>query len=307
MSTLFVPGVEALADPAAPRLPALELLLARGRARPLADVSCWALAAREAGGDLERWPVGPVSALAEVGAAAGCWLRVEPLGMDAEQRGAFRLRAPALGIEVEEAAALAAAFNTTFAADGLRLVTPSPGRWYLHREDAAGEPWRGFPGPAFAQPGGARPAPPEAALRRVLSEVEMLFFAHPVNEARREQGRPLIAGLHPWGGGRLHGAGAASATGVEEEPYLAGLRRLGLYPAATGHAARDTRWPLAPESLSLESLERLEHEAFRPALDALRRGGTRRLRLLTDRRDYRLATADLFRFWRKPRHWATAC
>jgi hypothetical protein len=309
MLTLFIPGLEELADAAAPRLPSLELLLARGRTRPAAETSCWAALARAGGGDLERWPVGPVSALAELGAAEGCWLRLEPLGMDAEQRGAFRLRASALEIEADEATALAAAFNATFAADGIRLAVPSCRRWYLHRQDVDGEPWRGFPGPALAPEIGDRPAPPEAALRRLMSEVEMLFFAHPVNEARRERGRPLIAGLHPWGGGWLDGAIAKSAPAAEEEPYLTGLRRLGVLPPAAPDSVFGDGlcWPVAPEALSPAVLEALEENLLGPLVSALRRGAVRRLRLLTDRREHRLATTDVFRFWRTPRHWASAC
>lgn len=301
MPTLFLPGLEELAAADAPRLPALELLLARARAHPASESSCWAALARAAGGDLDRWPVGPVSALAELGAVTDDCLRVAPLGMDAEQQGVFRLRAAALAIDPEEADALAAAFNATFRSDGLRLVTPLPARWYLLRAaGGATAPWRGFPGPTLA--GGARPAPPEPALRRLLSEVELLFFAHPVNEARRDEGRPLIAGLHPWGGGRLEAQPAdGGPAGVAGEPYLAGLQRLGVAEPD------DMIWPLAPEMLVLPALERLEAEVLEPLARGLRHGRPGRLRIVTDRCRYELATTDLWCFWRRPRHWATAC
>ncbi len=71
MFTLFVPGIESAPVGALPRLPSLERLLGRGRARPLSG-SPWALLAELAGGDLRRWPVGPVGALgARVGAPLG--------------------------------------------------------------------------------------------------------------------------------------------------------------------------------------------------------------------------------------------
>lgn len=297
MRTLILSGLEELADADAPRLPALELLLARARVREAPARSCWAALAAASGGDLERWPVGPVSALAELGRCDGECLRAEPLGMDAEQQGAFRLRAAALEIEQAEAEALAAAFNDTFGADGLRLATPAPGRWYLLRE--AGDPpaWQGFPGPMLAA--GERPAPPEPALRRLLSEVEMLFFAHPVNEARRAQGRLLVTGLHPWGGGRLNGDPMAGPAAVEGEPYLAGLQRLGV--------AADALWPLAPEALSTAALERVEAEVVAPLARELRRGRLARLAILTGQRVFELRATDLLRVWRRPRHWATAC
>lgn len=297
MRTLILSGLEELADADAPRLPALELLLARARVREAPARSCWAALAAASGGDLERWPVGPVSALAELGRCDGECLRAEPLGMDAEQQGAFRLRAAALEIEPAEAEALAAAFNDTFGADGLQLATPAPGRWYLLRNGGDESAWQGFSGPTLAA--GERPAPPEPALRRLLSEVEMLFFAHPVNEGRRAQGRPLVTGLHPWGGGRLEERPSGGPSAVKDEPYLAGLQRLGV--------AADALWPLAPEALTAVALERVEAEVVAPLARELRRGRLAALQILTGQRVFEVRAADLLRIWRRPRHWATAC
>jgi hypothetical protein len=309
---VFLPGLDELADPGAPRLPALEALLARGRSEP--GDNCWAALAHLAGGDLARWPVGPVSALAELQAAPAECLRVEPLGMDAEQRGAFRLRAAALGIRPEEAAALAEGFATTFATEGLRLEVATPQRWYLLRDASReGAPWAGFDGPPMGLAPGQRPAPPEPGLRRLLSEVEMLFFAHPVNEARRELGRPLVAGLHPWGGGRIErGTGRATAAAPSlapqaGEPYLAGLRRLGVLPAAGEKGALEVLWPLAPEALDLARLRELDADCLAGLSQRLRRGQIRRLRLVTGTAVHEVGTLDMLRFWRRSRHWAAAC
>lgn len=306
-STLYLPGLETLAHHDAPRLPALERLLARAQARP--GRCCWALLARQAGGDLKRWPVGPVSALADLGAAPSACLRVEPLGMDAEQRGAFRLRAPALGLDPEEARALVAGFNAAFAADGVRLQVATPSRWYLWQEDPVA-PWRGFAAPPLLLDPAQRPAPPEPALRKLLSEAEMLFFAHPVNVARSEQGLPLVAGLHPWGGGRLDLAagagGGGSGTSGTGEPYLEGLRRLGLLPQRTGARDEAPAWPLAPEVFQADALERIDREVIEPMLARLRRRPGQ-LHLATGHATHVLGAADLLKFWRRPRHWALAC
>ncbi|NHA15271.1 hypothetical protein [Thioalkalivibrio sp. XN279] len=307
-STLFLPGLETVAQQDAPRLPALERLLARARSRP--GGCCWALLAAQAGGDLGRWPVGPVSALADLGAAASACLRVEPLGMDAEQRGAFRLRAPALALTSAEAQALAAGFNAAFAADGVRLQVATPVRWYLWQE-SAGVPWRGFATPSLLLDPAHRPAPPEPALRKLLSEAEMLFFAHPVNAARREQGLPLVAGLHPWGGGRLELPARAAvevpAVPGAGEPYLAGLRRLGVVPLQSGARDEAPTWALAPEAFQVEALARIDREVIAPLLARLRRSPGMRLRLATGRATHELGAAGLLQFWRRPRHWALAC
>jgi hypothetical protein len=310
--TLFLPGLETLAHAEAPRLPALELLLARARAG--AGMCCWSMLAARAGGDLRRWPVAPVSALADFGRAPAACLRVEPLGMDAEQRGAFRLRAPALEITADEAQALAQAFNATFAADGVRLEVATPARWYLWQEGAAA-PWQGFDVPPLLLDPAQRPAPPEPALRRLLSEAEMLFFSHPVNAARGARGAPLVAGLHPWGGGRLDSpAGAAlgaaadgPAMNAAGEPYLEGLRRLGALPPQSVARHERLAWPVAPESLDAAALPGIDRDFIAPMLARMRRSPGSRLRLATARAEHTLRGADLLKFWRRPQHWAVAC
>lgn len=314
MFNLFLPGMESGPGADIPRLPALETLLARARQHAL-SATPWAALAELAGGRAQDWPVGPVSAHGDLAAAPPCCLRVEPLGMDAEQQGAFRLPARVLGITPPEAEALAASFCAAFGADGLRLEIAQPQRWYLvQRELAAGaEAWRGFDVPARALPADARPAPPEPALRRLLSEVEMLFYAHPVNQARRDRGMPLIAGIHAWGGGCLPrpaapGAHMPLAAG---EPYLAGLRRLGAIPGGRGetglHAAGGVAWPVADEDMSTERLPETERDWAGPLLRSLRRGRLPAIVLVTGNARHELRRRDLLRFWRRPRPLGREC
>lgn len=315
--TLFLPGIESVPESASPRLPALERLLARGRARPLATTP-WALLARLAGGDAECWPVGPVSALGDgLGASQAC-LRVEPLGSQQEEGGAFRLPAVELGIGRDEAAALAEAFRGAFGADGWRLAIAAPERWYLVGQDARASAagWSGFAGPAGMPGDGERPAPPEPGLRRLLSEVEMLFHAHPVNAARRERGTALIASLHPWGGGRLAAAGPWSDHGARalEEPFAAGLRRLGALGAspggrvAPGRIDRDgVAWPVPIETLQPADLEAIERDWAAPLLARLQRGRLAGVRIVTGRRVHETRRSDALRFWRRPQPVGVWC
>jgi hypothetical protein len=314
MFTLFVPGLEA-AGAGLPRMPALERLLARGRLRPL-DGSPWALLARLAGGDLRRWPVGPVSTLAELPAAPASCLRVEPLGADALERGVFRIPASSLGLEPFEGEALAAAFNQAFGADGLQLVVAVPERWYLAWTPGERD-WRGFEGPVAPLGGRERPAPPEPALRRLLSEAEMLFHGQGVNAARRERAAPQVVGLHPWGGGTL--AEGPAVLGPAEpgrsEPYLAGLSRLGALVAAElemVHAAADARpggvaWPAAIESVDVAGLASLEEDWAAPLLRALSRGRLAGVRIVTGRAVHEIRRLDTLRAWRRPRPLAELC
>jgi hypothetical protein len=315
--TLFVPGIELAPPGALPRLPAMERLLARGRTQPLA-ASPWALLAQLAGGDTQRWPVGPVSALGDrVGAPRTC-LRVEPLGALEAQGGAYRLPAAGLGIGREEAVALAEAFHAAFGADGWRLEIATPERWYLVAAEHPGgaTDWSGFDGPAHALGEDQRPAPPEPGLRLLLSEIEMLFHAHPVNAARRDLGAAVIAGLHPWGGGRLtvNGPLATGDIDAPEEPYAAGLRRLGALGPSPGPRAAPGRidpagvaWPAAVETLDLARLADIERDWAAPLLAALWRGRLDGVRIVTGRWIHELRRADTLRFWRRPRPVAELC
>ena len=333
MFTLLVPGIESGWPPAAPRLPALERLLARGRSSPLDD-DPWSALARLGGAEPGQWPIGPVSATAELPANSHACLRVEPLGARAEEQGMLRLPAGALGITMDEARALAAAFGELFAADGLRLEAVTPERWYLLIDPPrwSSLQWRGFEGPARSLAEQARPAPPEPALRLLLSEVEMLFHAHSVNEARRAQGAATIAGLHPWGGGLVTGGdteaeleadtdarssspapssvardASLSSAPSPGEPYLAGLGRLGIsgaaqeprytYETAPGGFA----WPVAAESIGTGPWEAVEADWAAPLLAALLRGGVSGIRLVTGRAIHETSRFAALRFWRRPR------
>lgn len=315
--TLFLPGIESAPEGASPRLPALERLLTRGRARPLATTP-WALLARLAGGATDRWPVGPVSALGDGLSVPRACLRVEPLGSQQEEGGAFRLPAVELGIGRDEAAALAEAFRGAFGADGWRLEIATPERWYLVAQDdrASAAGWSGFAGPAHALREGERPAPPEPGLRRLLSEVEMLFHAHPVNTARRERGTALIAGMHPWGGGLLGDLGPVAAGGADapEDPFLAGLRRLGMLGAPPGDRMAAGRidpdgvaWPAPIETLRLATLGDIERNWAAPLLAGLQRGRLDAVRIVTGRQVHETRRSDALRFWRRPRPVAELC
>jgi hypothetical protein len=304
--TLYLPGIESFPPEAGPRLPALETLVARSRRRPAA-LSPWARLAEAAGGSLQRWPVAPVSALAELPAPLDAALRLEPLGMMEAEQGAFRLPARTLAVTHEEAEALAAAFNSTFGGDGLQLFVAQPERWYLELASTSAElDWAGFAAPA-GMAGEEEPVlAPGRALRQLLSEAEMLFHAHPVNAARRDSGRPLVIGLHAWGGGALRqtetAALARPAIAEHEEPYLAGLRRLGVVPSMeTGQiGAGGVAWPVATEAFDRDSLAGCEREWGRPLLDLLLRGSLAGVCIVTAQASYETTRLDALKIWRRP-------
>lgn len=119
-----------------PPTPALDRLLARAERVPAESGLEAALLGRfgvAPGGDL---PSAPFSRLADDPGAdpTGWWLHADPVHLrpDRDQLRLFDARH--LAVTREEANALVALFNAHFAADGLRLEAPLPGRWYLQAE-----------------------------------------------------------------------------------------------------------------------------------------------------------------------------
>ncbi len=149
-------------------------------------------------------------------------------------------------------------------------------------------------------------------LRRLMSELELWLFDHPVNRSRGTRGLPVITGLWLWGGGpavsalpALDGwtagydplfgayatrseypadvfpAGGESFAGAE---LSAGVVVLQSYPGSADWADAERRWLL-------------------PAVTALSRGRLSMLTLSAANRCFTLRPASLWRLWRRRRPW----
>lgn len=331
--TLFVPGLlgpwPTASEPGfpLPATPALERLLARADAAscPVAGfeaVLCLRFGLQQPpDGDL---PVAALTRLADTGAAAGHWLRADPVHLRADLHQVLLVDARHLAITADEAARLAEAFNCTFADDGLRLDTPCPERWYLQVDPPPAlrtTPLADTIGrdidPRLPQGDDAR------RWHARLTEIQMLFHAHPVNQLREAREQPTLNGLWLWGGGGLPDTLQAPRTEFyARDPLSRGLaRQAGLAvqvppddagdwraaEAAGGDALivlDELRDPLLDDDPSgwSERLAGLERRWFAPLLEMLRRGHLRRLALLPcDGRRFTLVRAGLRRFWRRSR------
>lgn len=135
---------------------------------------------------------------------AGAWLHATPVHLRADRDRLLLFTGSSISPTREESGALVDHFNAHFQADGLRLIAPHPQRWYLSAQPAievAGDPPERLLGraiPATAPAGGEA-----GRWLRLMNEVQMLFFAHPVNRAREQAGRPPISGVWIWGGGPM--------------------------------------------------------------------------------------------------------
>ena len=178
----------------------------------------------------------PVAALTRLAAGAevddSWWLRADPVHLRPDWRGVFLADARVLAIAPAEAQALVAAFNQTFAADGLELEVLQPDRWTLRLADEPGirtyplrevigrdiQPWLPY-------------GPQQRRWHSLLTEAQMLFHHHPVNRMREERNQPLINGLWLWGGGRCPTGAQPPAAGLYgNDPLLRGLVRLAQAP-----------------------------------------------------------------------------
>lgn len=234
--TLICPGLlgplPLLPEPL-PGTPLLDRWLARGRRVGGApqDPHLACLNAVGVSTETERDPpTGAISLLGEASDAArdGFWMHADPVHLRPDRDQLLVFAGEALAPAPDEAQALVDAFNAHFVDDGLLLVAPAPGRWYL-RSGSALE-LRTTPlhevlgGPMDVHlPEGAD----AAGWMRLMNEAQMLFHAHPVNQRRERQGRPMINGLWTWGMGRLPTVPAArDAVLIGDHPLIAGLARL---------------------------------------------------------------------------------
>ncbi len=216
-----------------------------------------ALAAAALG--IEPPPAGALARLAD-GLDAGdrSWFCAEPVTLIPDRDTLVLMPLTAAPLTREEADALIAGATAHFGA-ALVLERGASGRWYAAVEGvsrATGAPPAEVAGQALDVVSLAA-GPDAARLRAFLTELQMLWYEHPVNLARREAGRPEANALWLWGGGRLPAESPAVGP-VElraDGPGLKGLAAwLGLEcspPAEPGAEHADAIVVIDPESAAL--------------------------------------------------------
>lgn len=154
-----------------------------------------------------------------------------------------------------------------------------------------------------------------AALRRLLTEAQMLLHEHPVNQRRERQGLPTANAVWLWG------AGALPATAPERkplplafanDPFLKGLYLLygeSVQAVESAPECIESSAHLGADRLvvaDIDSLDALEAQWLPAVLRALRRGVFARATLHLGEWRIGLQRTDLLRFWkgaRAPRQW----
>jgi hypothetical protein len=196
---LLLPHEAAMEACASLRLPALEKILARATTSPLPALSLedWLCGVFGA----ESQAIAPITLQADGGyPGTAYWLRADPVHLIF--RGEQFILRPVVTLDADEAAQFCAGLNRHFSAEGLHFEAPQPQHWYV-RLDKAPE----LAAHSLAQAAGRdiRAYLPQGAdaLRwhKLLNEIQMLLFDHPVNQAREARGDWLINSLWLWGGG----------------------------------------------------------------------------------------------------------
>lgn len=300
-------------------LPALGMLLGRGRRarRPAVPAERWLCEAF--GVQTDELPVGALRLLGEGGEpGSDAWLCADPVHL-AFSRDTLVIDAAAPDLDREEAAQLVAALNAHLGEFG-EFLAPHPQRWYLRARRLpriATQPPSTVAGrtlsPFLPQGEDAR------EWRRLINEAQVLLHNHPVNAAREAAGRPTANSLWPWGAGVLPDAAGTTMPHLHSgQPLALGLAKLAGVPATALPQGYDAAVPpgLAFLDTLAEAAQRLDAAAWRaglleletrwfaPLLRALkaRRADGLRLTALGDEAvvDVALRPGDLWRFWRRP-------
>ncbi|MDD2915963.1 MAG: hypothetical protein PHP70_11660 [Gallionella sp.] len=147
-------------------------------------------------------PIAPISAAFDglIHASDGCWLRADPVHLSLQRDQMLLL--PDMRISADEAAQMCASLNRHFAGQGVEFYAPHPQRWYLRLDtlpDIATVPLSQAVGHDVH---GLLPTGSEALRWHQLgNEIQMLLFAHPVNEAREARGELPVNSVWLWGCG----------------------------------------------------------------------------------------------------------
>lgn len=314
---LVVPALFAVQG--VPSLPALELLLARGRRSGSEPRS------------LEDWLGGafglgrgslPAGALTLLGcgqdAGSDFWLRADPVHLRAERDRLLLVPGQALELAAEEAAELAAALNRHCAGQ-LELRVLRPDAWCARSAQEIALEARS---PVELAGAGAAGRLPDKRWQLLLTEIQMALHAHPVNAARERRGALPANSLWLWGAGRAPAASGPWQSVSAQDPVALGLARAAGVRQRDPGAGADEWLAQAREDgrhlVVLDALrgaralgdgalarhaQALEARWFAPLLAALRSGriGMVTLHVPDAAVSFETVRGDLRRFWRRAR------
>jgi hypothetical protein len=241
---------------------------------------------------------------------SACWWRADPAHLVPDRDQLVMLPQASLAITLREMQQIAETINNHYGTEGIALETQRPERGYLRVpiewQCRTWDPGR-IAGCAVAEfmPTGRD----ENALRKFMTEIQMLLHTHPVNQAREASGQSAINSLWLWGGGRLPGRVTQSpARIITSLPLVRGLAKLAgqsdeAWPVDLEAHTGEGQWLIA---LSMNDFGgdvfRLQRELAAPLWRALAHGRVQGIQFYPGGEHiYALARHAARRFWRRTR------
>lgn len=315
-------------------LPALEMLLSRSRreSSDARDAESWLFQTFGIANSGDR-PVAALTLLADGGRPEDhYWLRADPVHLQPERTQLILADSDTLPISQHEALELADSLNRHFAGAGMIFYPLRPNRWYLRLENTPRMETHSLTETAGKDINRYLPFGPDGMRwHSILNEIQMLFHAHPVNEAREARGAMPINSIWLWGGGKLPIVAVNPFNQIwANDPLAEGLAlaagcscsRLPDGAAAWLEQASGNNHLVLLDSLQgavqygdwlgwQQGLRMLEQTWFTPLYRALRRKKLSRLTIHAagdSAATFALAHNDLWKLWRRSRplaHFAT--
>lgn len=258
----------------------------------------------------------------ELQGAATNLMRADPVFQQMDINHAVLADQSILDLELAEAQALTGTLNEHFQTDGVGFELADARRWYCSFKqplDIRTKPlsWSVGRDVSAASPAGVD----VSRWRSPLAEIEMLLYAHPVNEQRQLAGKVPVNSLWLWGEGVPVAAKnnqAARAMVYSNIFYVDSIAHsLGL-AARSVATLRDHRVgnnavlvaddrlqraaATADEALRAQVLDELEVQVFKPLWNSLGAGGIRSLSVWTGGDKWlSIEAAARYKFWRRTR------
>jgi len=184
------------------------------------------------------------------------WLRVDPVQMIADRDSLVLIPSQDLAISEAESKALLATFNAHFEQDKVALEYATAQHWYLRMAFPVDLKTHTVDSVAHQSVDDRYPSGNAANYwRKMINETQMLFFTHPVNEARREAGLPEINSIWVWGEGLLNESAIVErpeAMVWSNNVYLQGLATVANASVASS-PANYAEWKAEKDSLTAQN------------------------------------------------------
>lgn len=312
---------------AAPRLPALERLLAfSGKRESMQGGDSLWLCHRFGVASQNDLPVAPFAVLGEGLHPGGqYWLHADPVHFHLLRDSITVADCVPFDLDADDSVQLVDALNRHFSADGLQFFAPHANRWYL-RLDAV-PAIRTYPLEEVIGQDVDRHLPQgDDAIKwhGWLNEAQMLLHAHPVNLMREQRGLLPVNSIWLWGGGVLSRPESLPFADVWTEDVL--VRGLVQVHGEKARHLPFSAWEWLEQAKSdgahlvvldelenadlrddadnwHEALARLERHWFAPLLDALQDGRVASIHLhLAEHHQVRtfvVSRDELWKFWRR--------